>query len=67
MARLKKYVNAYNITADGVLEKDDLIEKILAARVSVLLYVTHTPYNHSRDRARTVASHTQMRYGVRAS
>ena len=40
MTRLKKYVDAYNITTDGVLEKDDLIEKILAARVSVLLYVT---------------------------
>lgn len=40
LTRLKKYVDAYNITTDGVLEKDDLIEKILAARVSVLLYVT---------------------------
>lgn len=33
LARLKKYVNAYNIRADGVLEKDDLIERIIAIRV----------------------------------
>jgi len=33
LARLKRYVNAYNIKADGVLEKDDLIEKIIAVRV----------------------------------
>ncbi|KAI0298735.1 hypothetical protein B0F90DRAFT_1810874 [Multifurca ochricompacta] len=32
LARLKKYVDAYNIKTDGVLEKDDLIEKIIAAR-----------------------------------
>jgi hypothetical protein len=33
LARLKRYVDAYNIKADGVLEKDDLIEKIIAIRV----------------------------------
>jgi hypothetical protein len=35
LTRLKKYVDAYNIKTDGVLEKDDLIEKIIAARVSI--------------------------------
>ena len=34
LARLKKYVDAYNIGADGVLEKDDLIERIISIRVS---------------------------------
>ena len=34
LTRLKKYVDAYNIKTDRVLEKDDLIEKIIAARVS---------------------------------
>lgn len=38
MARLKKYVDAYNIGADGVLEKDDLIERIISLRVSVSSY-----------------------------
>ena len=33
LARLKKYVNAYNIRSDGVLEKDDLIERIIGVRV----------------------------------
>jgi hypothetical protein len=33
LARLKRYVDVYNIKADGVLEKDDLIEKIIAIRV----------------------------------
>jgi len=36
LARLKKYVDAYNIKADDVIEKDDLIERIMALRVSVL-------------------------------
>jgi hypothetical protein len=35
LARLKKYVDAYNIGADGVIEKDDLIQRIIAIRVSV--------------------------------
>jgi hypothetical protein len=35
LARLKKYVDAYNIGADGVLEKDELIERIISVRVSV--------------------------------
>lgn len=61
MARLKKYVDAYNIKTEGVLEKDDLIEKIIAARVSVPLYVTLLPYNRSHDRVRTAAFRIQMR------
>jgi len=36
LARLKRYVDAYNIKAEGVLEKDDLIEKIIAIRVCAL-------------------------------
>jgi hypothetical protein len=38
LARLKKYVDAYNIGADGVIEKDDLIQRIIAVRVSVSSY-----------------------------
>jgi hypothetical protein len=38
LARLKKYVDAYNIRADGVIEKDDLIERIIAIRVSLSSY-----------------------------
>ena len=41
LARLKKYADAYNISADGVLEKDDLIQRIIAVRVSVL---SHSPF-----------------------
>ncbi|CCM04896.1 uncharacterized protein FIBRA_07092 [Fibroporia radiculosa] len=32
LAKLKKYANAYDIKVNGVLEKDELIETILAAR-----------------------------------
>ena len=38
LARLKKYVDAYNIGADGVLEKDDLIERIISVRVCVIIW-----------------------------
>ncbi|THH17551.1 hypothetical protein EW146_g3275 [Bondarzewia mesenterica] len=32
LARLRKYVNAYNIKVDGVLEKDELIARIILSR-----------------------------------
>ena len=34
MAKLKKYAKAYNIDVAGILEKDEFIEKLFAARVS---------------------------------
>jgi hypothetical protein len=34
LAKLKKYINAYDIKADRAVEKDDLIDAILAAKVS---------------------------------
>ena len=37
LAKLKKYVNAYNIKIDRAVEKDDIIDGILAARVGVSL------------------------------
>jgi hypothetical protein len=47
LARLKRYVDAYNIKADDVLEKDDLIEKIIAIRVCTspnnIAYVFENP------------------------
>ena len=36
LGKLKKYVNAYNIKIDRAVEKDDVIDGILAARVGVL-------------------------------
>ena len=33
MAKLKKYAKAYNIDVAGILEKDEFIEKLVAARV----------------------------------
>jgi len=32
IAKLKKYVDAYNLKADGAVEKDDLVEIIMSAR-----------------------------------
>jgi hypothetical protein len=32
-AKLKKYADAYNINIDRAVEKDDVIDSILAARV----------------------------------
>ena len=34
MAKLKKYAKAYNIDVTGLLEKDEFIDKLIAARVS---------------------------------
>ncbi|KAI0366799.1 hypothetical protein BV20DRAFT_981714 [Pilatotrama ljubarskyi] len=32
MAKLKKYAKAYNINVDGVIEKDEFVERLVAAR-----------------------------------
>lgn len=42
LAKLKKYVNAYNIKINRAVEKDDIIDAILAARVSVYAQVLTT-------------------------
>jgi 5'(3')-deoxyribonucleotidase len=66
LARLKRYVDAYNIKADGVLEKDDLIEKIIAIRVCAssnnIASVLQTPSCRRMD-----VYHTPTRYGGCAS
>jgi hypothetical protein len=36
LGKLKKYVDAYNIKIDRAVEKDDVIDGILAARVGVV-------------------------------
>ncbi|KAH9981635.1 hypothetical protein BJV74DRAFT_79259 [Russula compacta] len=55
LARLKKYVDAYNIGAAGVLEKDDLIERIIAIRENGCLpYANESFYRkHSVPNGRT--------------
>jgi len=35
LGKLKKYVDAYNIKIDRAVEKDDVIDGIVAARVGV--------------------------------
>jgi hypothetical protein len=34
LAKLKRYVNSYNIKINRAVEKDDIIDAIMAARVS---------------------------------
>ena len=40
MAKLKKYAKAYNIDVAGILEKDEFIDKLVAARVSAHLVLS---------------------------
>jgi len=35
LQKLKKYLTAYNLKADRIVEKDDLIDAIVSARVSI--------------------------------
>lgn len=35
MAKLKRYAKAYNIDVAGVLEKDEFIDRLIAARVCI--------------------------------
>lgn len=37
LAKLKRYLNAYNIGIDRAVEKDDLIDAVIMARVSSLV------------------------------
>jgi hypothetical protein len=39
LSKLRKYVDAYNIKVDRAVEKDDLIDGIMAARASPQLYL----------------------------
>ena len=34
MSKLRNYINAYNISTERVVEKDDLIDALMKARVS---------------------------------
>ena len=44
MAKLKKYAKAYNIDVAGIIEKDEFINKLVAARVShVAVLVPRSP------------------------
>ena len=45
MAKLKKYAKAYNIDVAGILEKDEFIDKLVAARVSCCLSVALRVYS----------------------
>ena len=40
MAKLRKYAKDYNINVSGVVEKDDLIDRIIAARVWLLRHIS---------------------------
>lgn len=37
LGKLKRYVNAYSIDIDRAVEKDDIIDSIVAARVSYFI------------------------------
>lgn len=37
LGKLRKYVTAYNIRVGRVVEKDDLIDKIMSVRVSAFV------------------------------
>ena len=40
IGKLRKYANAYDIRIDRAVEKEDIIDAIIAARVSVFLHLT---------------------------
>lgn len=39
LAKLKKYAKDYSINVNGVIEKDDLIDRLIAARVRTRHYL----------------------------
>jgi Rho termination factor, N-terminal domain len=39
LGKLKKYANAYNIRTSHAVEKDDVIEALLSARVGTIVLV----------------------------
>jgi hypothetical protein len=60
LAKLKKYINAYGIKADQAVEKDDLIDAIIAAIVSPAPS-PYVPILIVKQRERTAACLTPMR------
>jgi hypothetical protein len=47
LGKLKKYVDAYNIKIDRAVEKDDVIDGILAARVGVFQQISRSTESYS--------------------
>lgn len=47
MAKLKRYAKAYNIDVGGVIEKDDFIERLIAARVRAFSSGMGLPIRHT--------------------
>ncbi|KAI0720709.1 hypothetical protein C8T65DRAFT_632527 [Cerioporus squamosus] len=64
MAKLKKYAKAYNIDVAGIIEKDEFINKLIAARgpdgclprANENYYRKHSVPNRTRDRPRGLFS-----------
>ena len=46
LSKLRKYAKDYNINVNGVVEKDDLIDRLIAARVRIIYYTSSTTIEH---------------------
>lgn len=40
LGKLKKYADAYNLRSDQIIEKDDLVDKLMAYRVSLVVPIS---------------------------
>ena len=61
LAKLKKYVNVYNIKIDRAVEKDDLIDGILSIRVRYMGATSYRVIPTDREHSETVACHQRTR------
>ena len=63
LARLREYVDAYNIKVDRIIEKDDIVLRIMAARVNFVPCTSITDRLKAVcSRVQTGACHLRMRY-----
>jgi len=62
LGKLKKYADAYNLRSDQIIEKDDLVDRLMSYRVSLDVRIKTLSHVDTTCRDGTDAYHPRMRY-----
>ena len=65
LGKLKKYADAYNLRSDQIIEKDDLVDRLVSYRVSRDIRIKTLLLIDTTCRDGTDAYHKRMRYVMR--
>lgn len=63
LSKLKKYADAYNLRSDQIIEKDDLVDRLMSYRVSSIVTI-YVPFVNIPCRKKTGAYPQRTRYAL---